>query len=52
VGALLIEQHVNRVLDIADRVYLLHHGVIEFEGTADEARANMDRIQATYLAAG
>ncbi len=52
VGALLIEQHVNRVLDIADRVYLLHHGVIEFEGTADEARANMSRIQATYLSAG
>ena len=52
VGALLIEQHVHRVLDIADRVYLLHHGKVQFEGTAAEARANIDDIQATYLSAG
>jgi branched-chain amino acid transport system ATP-binding protein len=52
VGALLVEQHVHRVLDIADRVYLLHHGRIQFEGTAAEARANLTEIQATYLSAG
>ena len=52
VGALLIEQHVHRVLDIADRVYLLHHGKVQFEGTAAEARASIDDIQATYLSAG
>ncbi|MFE3188473.1 ABC transporter ATP-binding protein [Nocardia sp. NPDC059240] len=49
-GALLVEQHVHRVLDIADRVYLLHHGRIRFSGTAAEARKNIDEIQATYLA--
>ncbi len=52
VGALLIEQHVHRVLDIADRVYLLHHGKVRFEGTAAQARASIDEIQATYLATG
>ncbi|MGH3263320.1 MAG: ABC transporter ATP-binding protein [Trebonia sp.] len=51
VGALLVEQHVHRVLEIADRVYLLHQGRIEFTGTADEARTSLDEIQATYLAA-
>jgi ABC-type branched-subunit amino acid transport system ATPase component len=48
-GALLVEQHVHHVLEIADRVYLLHHGRIEFTGTAAEARNNIDEIQATYL---
>ncbi|MCS5734551.1 ABC transporter ATP-binding protein [Herbiconiux daphne] len=52
VGALLIEQHVHRVLDIADRVYLLHHGRIQFEGTAAETRASLDDIQAAYLSSG
>ena len=32
VGALLVEQHVHRVLEIADRVYLLHQGEIRFLG--------------------
>jgi ABC-type branched-subunit amino acid transport system ATPase component len=51
VGALLVEQHVHRVLDIADRVYLLHQGQIRFTGTATEARASIDEIQAAYLTA-
>jgi ABC-type branched-subunit amino acid transport system ATPase component len=49
IAALLVEQHVHRVLDIADRVYLLHHGQIQFHGTAAEARGNIDEIQASYL---
>ena len=52
VGALLVEQHVHRVLEIADRVYLLHHGQVQFTGTAAEARGSIDEIQATYLTAG
>jgi ABC-type branched-subunit amino acid transport system ATPase component len=51
IGALLVEQHVHLVLEIADRVYLLHQGSIQFEGTAAEARNNIDEIQATYLPA-
>lgn len=49
VGALLVEQYVHRVLKIADRVYLLHQGRIQFSGTGAEARANIDEIQAAYL---
>ena len=51
IAALLVEQHVHRVLDIADRVYLLHHGRIQFHGTAAEARESIDEIQASYLTA-
>ncbi|HZO37319.1 MAG TPA: ABC transporter ATP-binding protein [Solirubrobacteraceae bacterium] len=51
IGALLVEQHVHRVLEIADRVYLLDHGEVQFAGTAGEARNNIEEIQATYLAA-
>jgi branched-chain amino acid transport system ATP-binding protein len=49
VGALLVEQHVHKVLEIADRVYLMDQGRIEFAGTAAEARANLEEIQAHYL---
>jgi branched-chain amino acid transport system ATP-binding protein len=51
VGALLVEQHVHRVLEIADRVYLLQQGRIRFAGTVAEARASIDDIQASYLTA-
>ncbi len=51
VGALPVGQHVHRVLEIADRVYLLHHGQVRFTGTAAEARGSIDAIQATYLTA-
>lgn len=52
VGALLVEQHIHRVLEIADRVYLLHQGKVAFSGTAEEARTRIDEIQATYLTTG
>jgi branched-chain amino acid transport system ATP-binding protein len=48
-GALLIEQHVHRVLDVADRVYVLGHGRLQFSGTADEARARLGEIESHYL---
>jgi branched-chain amino acid transport system ATP-binding protein len=51
VGALVVEQHVHRVLDIADRVYLLHQGRLAFEGTAAQALKNLTQIQAHYLTA-
>jgi ABC-type branched-subunit amino acid transport system ATPase component len=49
VGCLLIEQHVHRVLEIADRVYLLNHGSVEFSGTAEEARQQLVKIEGSYL---
>jgi ABC-type branched-subunit amino acid transport system ATPase component len=51
-GALLVEQHVHRVLEIADRVYVLRHGQVEFSGTAKDARARLGEIEAHYFAKG
>jgi ABC-type branched-subunit amino acid transport system ATPase component/branched-subunit amino acid ABC-type transport system permease component len=49
VGVLLVEQQVGRALEVADRVYVLRRGVVEFEGTPDEVRADRARIQDAYL---
>jgi branched-chain amino acid transport system ATP-binding protein len=50
-AALLVEQHVHRVLEIADRVYLLRHGRLAFSGTAAQARERLRDIEAHYLTA-
>lgn len=39
---LLVEQNVDRSLQIVDRVYLLKTGVIEFSGTAQEMKSKVD----------
>ncbi|MFJ9006069.1 ABC transporter ATP-binding protein [Streptomyces canus] len=49
-GALLVEQHVRKVLDIADRVYVLHRGRVTMTGTPEELRGNLDAIESSYLA--
>ena len=46
---LLVEQHVHRVLEIADRVYVLRNGRIEYSGSAEEARLRIDEIRRHYL---
>lgn len=48
VTILLVEQNVERTLKIADRVYLLNTGEIEFEGTARVLRERVDFVSA-YL---
>ncbi|MER7926124.1 MULTISPECIES: ABC transporter ATP-binding protein [unclassified Streptomyces] len=49
-GALLVEQHVRKVLDIADRVYVLRRGRVVMTGTPEELRADLDAIESSYLA--
>jgi len=49
VGVLLVEQHVSKALQIADRVYVMQGGRITFTGSAADARANMAAIEASYL---
>jgi branched-chain amino acid transport system ATP-binding protein len=49
-GALLVEQHVRKVLDIADRVYVLRRGRIVMTGTPQELRENLNAIESSYLA--
>ena len=48
VTILLVEQNVERTLEIADRAYLLNTGQIEFEGPAEELRKRVD-VASAYL---
>lgn len=48
VTILLVEQNVERTLEIADRAYLLNTGQVEFEGPAKELRQRVD-VVSTYL---
>lgn len=45
---LLVEQNVERALEVVDRAYLLNTGRIELEGSGQELRKHMD-IERTYL---
>jgi branched-chain amino acid transport system ATP-binding protein len=49
VGVLLVEQHVRKALQIADRVYVMRRGKIELSGSAADLRGRVDEIQASYL---
>jgi branched-chain amino acid transport system ATP-binding protein len=51
VSLLLIEQNAEMALHLADRVYVIDHGTIVFEGTPDRLRADT-RITSTYLGVG
>ncbi|RLC67626.1 MAG: ABC transporter ATP-binding protein [Chloroflexi bacterium] len=48
VTILLVEQNVERTLEITDRVYLLNTGRVEFEGPSRELRQRVD-IAGAYL---
>jgi branched-chain amino acid transport system ATP-binding protein len=39
VGLLVVDQFVERVLELADRVYVLQRGVVQFEGLAEEFKS-------------
>ena len=42
VSILLVEQKLAIALDIADRVYVMGHGMVVFEGTPAELKARDD----------
>ena len=48
VTILLVEQNVERSLDIVDRAYLMNTGLIENQGTPQQLRAHAD-IEGVYL---
>jgi branched-chain amino acid transport system ATP-binding protein len=48
-GVLLVEQHVRKALEVADRVYFLQQGRVTWSGTAAEARENREALEASYL---
>jgi ABC-type branched-subunit amino acid transport system ATPase component len=49
VGVLLVEQHVSKVLKIADRALVMRRGVVEVEGSAAELQARQSEIESSYL---
>ena len=49
VGALLVEQHIEQALDVADRVYVMARGQIVLSATADEAKKQLGTIEAAYF---
>jgi len=51
VSMLLVEQNVEMALQLADRVYVIDHGTVVFEGRPGVLRADQ-RITATYLGVG
>ena len=51
VSMLLVEQNAEMALQLADRVYVVDHGTVVFEGTPAELRADQ-QVTATYLGVG
>ena len=51
VSMLLVEQNAEMALQLADRVYVIDHGAVVFEGTSAKLRNDRD-VMATYLGVG
>jgi branched-chain amino acid transport system ATP-binding protein len=51
VSMLLVEQNAEMALELADRVYVIDHGTIVFEGTPAALRGNHE-VTTTYLGVG
>jgi branched-chain amino acid transport system ATP-binding protein len=51
VSMLLVEQNAEMALQLADRVYVIDHGAVVFEGTSEKLR-NDRGVMATYLGVG
>jgi len=51
VSMLLVEQNAEMALQLAERVYVIDHGTVVFEGTPARLRADQ-QVTATYLGVG
>lgn len=48
-AVLIVEQRLQNVLAVADRLYVMRRGEIEMTGTAAEMSGRLEEIQAAYL---
>jgi branched-chain amino acid transport system ATP-binding protein len=51
VGVLLVEQHVNQALRVADEVLVMQRGTIVLQGPTEEVRSRVGDLEAAYLSA-
>jgi ABC-type branched-subunit amino acid transport system ATPase component len=51
VAVLLVEQHVHKALELADRAYVVRRGEVQLSGTAKELREHIADVEKVYLAA-
>src|SRR4029077_6640292 len=51
-AVLLVEQHIHKALQVADRVLVMTRGAIALEGRASDLVARLDEIQHAYLRSG
>lgn len=49
VAVLLVEQHVESALAVADRAMVMTHGQITLQGSTAEILADRDRLESSYL---
>ncbi|MTD15957.1 ATP-binding cassette domain-containing protein [Nakamurella sp. YIM 132087] len=52
VGVVLVEQHVELALSVADRAIVLNHGRMVLEGAARDLLADRTKVQQAYFGAG
>jgi len=48
-AVLIVEQHAQQALQVADRAYVLLRGAITLEGTGQDLSSRIDDIERTYL---
>ena len=48
-AVLIVEQHIQMALSVADRGYVMSHGEVTMSGTADELLERRDLLEASYL---
>ncbi len=48
-AVLLVEQHIQMALSVADRAYVMSHGEITMSGTAEEMLEKRSLLEASYL---
>jgi branched-chain amino acid transport system ATP-binding protein len=49
IGAVIVEQQIAKAIRLADRVYVMQRGRVEWQGSGAEARRDEDTIRGLYL---